>query len=467
MLFYGIILCYLSGLSILLVISRRYSPAELIGYSFLAGIGLQTFFLFILDIAQVHYSQEILSALNAAFIALLCSVNYKNLLQLKNEWQAPELSLKNINLAAIFIFCVGAYLLYAITVKNLFWPPSEHDTISSFDKLGRIMAIEGKLKISLFEHHLEGAGGVYPPLFHGSFAYVYIFGAETSKIITTLFFVSLLSSFYGALRNYTDSTVASLLTFLLMITPEMFSHAALSLGNMPTTAYVCAGGLATITWLDKRDDKYFWLGALFVALVVWIRSDTIVFTAAALLIVGIDFLKTKDWKRTIVFGAIAIAPFVIWALYLKLKIGTSTGGKFDFAMGYNKERFDLVWGYIKAFLFGGQKGAIDGGQLYGVVFILFFLLLLVNLVLIYKNGVKAFLNDNRNTLIFLFVSFISYALLFYFIDVKIQRAPIASLMESSFKRGLFCFIPIVLFYVATNNASSWFFNKVENFRTGK
>lgn len=467
MLTIGIILCYLSGAAVLLAISRKYSLAELLGYSFLAGIGFQTLFLFLLDVVGIHYSQGILIGINAVFIAAVCGLNYKNLLALKDEWKAPAFSIQQINLAAVFIFCVGAYLLYAITVKNLFWPPSEHDTISSFDKLGKIMAIEGKLRISLFDYNLEGAGGVYPPLFHGSFAYVYIFGAETSKIVTTLFFVSLLSSFYGALRHYTDSTVAALLTFVLMITPEMFSHAALSLGNMPTTAYVCAGALATITWLDKRDDKFFWLGAMFIALVVWIRSDTIVFTAAALLIVGIDFLKTKDWKRTIIYGAITVAPFILWAIYLKLKIGTSTGGKFDFGMGYNAERFDLVWGYIKAFLFGGQKGAIDGGQLYGLVFILFFLVLLINVALIYKNGVKAFLNDNRNTLVFLFVSFFLYALLFYFIDVKVQRAPIASLMESSFKRGLFCFIPIAWFYIATSSASAWLFSRIENFRTGK
>ncbi len=467
MLTLGIILCYLSGGAVLLAISRKYSFAEFLGYSFLAGIGFETFFLFLLDVVNVQYSQNILIGINILFIVTVCGVNFKNLMKLKDGWKLPSFSLQQINLAALLIFFIGAYLLYAITVKNLFWPPTEHDTISSFDKLGRIMALEGKLKISLFDYHLEGAGGVYPPLFHGSFAYVYIFGAETSKITTTLFFVSLLSSFYGALRNYTDSTVASFLTFLLMITPELFSHAALSLGNMPTTAYVSAGGLATITWLEKREDKYFWLGAMFMALVVWIRSDTIVFTAAALFIVGLDFLKTKDWRRTLIYGAVSVAPFVIWAVYLKLKIGTSTSGKFDFGMGYNTERFDLVWGYMKAFLFGGQKGAIDGGQLYGIVFILFFLVLLINVVLIYKNGIKAFLNDNRNALLFLFVSFFFYSLLFYFIDVKIQRAPIASLMESSFKRGMFCFIPIVLFYVANSHASTWLFCKIENFRQGK
>lgn len=328
------------------------------------------------------------------------------------------------------------------------------------------MALEGKLKISLFQYNLEGAGGVYPPLFHGSFAYVYIFGAETPKIITTLFFLSLLTTFYSLVRYYTDATVSMLFTFILMITPELFSHAALSLGNLPTTAYVGAGALATIIWIDKRDEKFFWLGAVLMAFVIWIRSDTVVFTAAALLIIGIDFLKTKDWKKTLVYGAIAVAPFIVWALYLKLKIATpSTAGKFDLEMGYNAERMDVVGGYTKAFLFGGQKGAIDGGQLYGIAFILFFITLLVNLLFIYKDGVKEVLKDKMNVLIFFFVSFSMYFLLFYFINVAVQRAPIASLMESSFKRGLFCFIPVALFYVSTSKASSWLFERVEKFRT--
>lgn len=466
MLTIGIILCYLSGLAVLLTISRKYNFAELLGYSFLSGIAFQTFFLFLLDIIHVPFSQGVLLGINAVFIATLLGINYKNFVQLGAEWKTPSLGLKDINLVAVFIFCVGGYLLYAVTVKNLFWPPTEHDTISSFDKLGRIMALEGKLRISLFDYHLEGAGGVYPPLFHGSFAYAYIFGAETPKILTTLYFISMISVFFAAVQNYTGTTAAALLTFIFMLTPELFSHAALSLGNMPTTGYVAAGALATITWLDRREEKYFWLGAMFMAWVSWIRSDTIVFTAAALLLIGVDFLKTKDWKRTVVYGMVSVAPFIMWALYLKLKIGTGTGNKFDLGMGYNAERMGVVGGYTKAFLFGGQKGAIDGGQLYGVAFILFFLLLFINVLLIYKNGLKKFIQDNQNTLIFLFVSFALYFILFYLIDEKIQRAPIASLMESSFKRGLFCFLPIVLFYVATNQASTWFFSLLEKFRTG-
>ena len=466
MLTFAIILCYLLGLSILLLFSRRYTLPEMAGYSFLLGVGFETVFLFLLDVMNISYSQGLLVGINLALIGLLNGMNYKKLLQLKEEWKLPSLTWKDINPVAVFIFCILAYLFYAVTVKNLFWPSTEHDTIGSFDKLGRIMAIEGKLKISLFQWDLQGAGGIYPPLFHGSFAYVYIFGAETAKITTTLYFISLLTTFYSLVRKYVDATASMLFTFLLMITPELFSHAALTLGNMPTAAYVGAGGLATVLWLDKGERKYFWLGAILMAFVVWIRTDTIAFTFAALLMMGIYFLRTKDWKNTMVYSSIAVAPFILWNLYLKFKIGNVPSGKINPAIGYNSERIDLMMGYVKAFLFGGQHGNIDGGQLYGFTFFLFFIVLAINLVLIYRFGWKEILFDKMYVLVFFSASLFLYFLLFYLVDEQVQQAPISSLMESSFKRGMFCFAPLSLFYVATSKAPAWLFDRMEKFRIG-
>ncbi len=469
MLSLAILLCYLLGLSVLLLISRKYSLAELVSFSFLIGMGLETVFLFLLDVVGIRYSQGILLGLNLVAIAGLCGANYKNLLALKDEFKLPSFEWKDINLVALAIFAYAAYLFYAITVKNLFWPPADHDAIGSFDKLGKIMAIEGQLKISLFQYNLEGAGGVYPPLFHGSYAYVYIFGALMPKIVTTLFFLSLLTGFYALVKNYVGTTAAALFTFLLMITPELFSHAALSLGNLPTTAYVGPAAIATFTWLDKRDTKYFWIGAILMAFVIWIRSDTIVFTAAALLVMTIDLIRQRNFKQYIAYCAIAVAPFIIWTLYLKMKIHAVQGARFDLGIGYNAERMKLMTGYVDAFLFGGQQGRIDGGQLYGIVFVLFFILFVVNLFFMGTNweSIKRFLQKNLSVWVFIFGSFFLYFAVFYLINEKAQNAPLSSLMESSFKRGLFCFVPLVLFFCATCKPAEVAFGWLEKFRTGK
>ncbi len=472
----AIILCYLLGLAVLLTISRKYSLAELIGYSFLIGMGIETFFMFFLDIAGIKFSQGVLIGLNVFTTLALLGVNFKKLKEFELSPNPKTfLQIKNINFPAIFIGCIIVWLFYCVTVKCLFWPPLERDTFGSFDKLARVMAVEGKLKISLYAYGLEGAGGVYPPLYHAAMGYVYIFGAELPKIITTLFFLSTLLIFFDVTRKYIGAMGASFFTLILMLTPEYFSHAALALGNLPTTAYVCAAGLCTIAWLDKREEKFFWLGAIMMGFVVWIRSDTIVFTAAALLLLGINFLRTKDWKRTIIYGTIAVAPFVIWALYLKFKIHNVPSAKFDFGIGFNSERWTVVKGYADAYLFGGNYsfnsiGAIDGGQLFGVAFVLFFITLLINVILIgvlfyKKQDWKKAITSQMNILILFFASFVSYFLLFYFIDEKVQASPIWSLMYSSFKRGLFCFLPIVFFYTATSYGSVWLFEKIEKFRT--
>jgi hypothetical protein len=472
----ALILCYLLGLAVLLMISRRYSIAELVGYSFLIGIGLETFFLFLLDIVGIKFSQGVLIGLNVAVTGALVGINYKKL----SEFQlSPNpktfLEIRNINFPAVFIGCIIAFLFYSVTVKCLFWPPLERDTIGSFDKLARVMAIEGKLKISLYEFGLEGAGGVYPPLYHAAMGYVYIFGAELPKIITTLFFLSTILIFFDITRKYIGATGASFFTLIFMLTPEYFSHAALALGNLPTTAYVCAGGLCTLAWLDKRETKFFWLAGIMMGFVVWVRSDTIVFTAAALLIVGIDFLRTRDWKKTVAYGAMAIAPFILWTLYLKFKIHNVPSSKFDFGIGFNQERWDMVKGYTDAYLFGGEFsasgiGAVDGSQFYGVAFVLFFIVFFANIILLgyllyqKRDWLKALLSQ-VNVLLFFFVAFVLYFLLFYFIDEKVQSSPIWSLMYSSFKRGLFCFLPIAFFYSATSYGSAWLFARIEKFRT--
>jgi hypothetical protein len=471
----GLILCYLLGLAVMLIISRKYSLAELVGYSFLIGIGLETVFLFLLDIVGIKYSPAVLIGLNAVTIAALLGINFRKLKEFKLEPDPKTfLQIRNINFPAIFVGCIIAYLFYSVTVKCLFWPPLERDSFGSFDKLARVMAVEGKLKISLFEYGLEGSGGVYPPLFHASMAYVYILGAELPKIITTLFFLSTLLVFFDITRKYIGAMGASLFTLIFMLTPEYFAHAALALGNLPTTAYVCAGGLCTLAWLDKREEKFFWLGGIMMGFVVWIRGDTIVFTAAALLLMAIDFLRTRDWKKTLTYGTMVVAPFVIWALYLKFKINNVPSAKFDFGLGFNTERWETVMGYTKAYLFGGSysangTGSVDGAQFYGLAFMLFFLVLLANIILVaylvYKKGDwKKSLATQMNVLLFFFVSLALFFMLFYFIDVKVQNSPIWSLMYSSFKRGLFCFLPIAFFYIATSYGSAWLFRKIEKFR---
>ncbi len=466
MLIVGIILCYLLGYSVVLSVSKKFSWPEAAGFSFLIGIGIETVFLFVLDVVQLQYSQFLLIALNLLAILLLAYKHKASVEEYKQKFAALKVGLTSLNYVAVFLFCLIACLFYAITVKNLYWPPTATDTITSFDKLGRIMAIEGKLKVSLFQYNLQGAAGVYPPLFHGSFAYVYIFGAVTPKIVITLFFLSLLLIFYQAAKNYVGSTGAMLFTLILMATPEMYAHAALALGNMPTAAYICAAVLSTYMWLDKNDEKYFWMGAVMMGLSVWIRSDIVAFVFAALLVAGLHTLTTKSYRQLFIYSVFALLPFVVWLLYVKLKIQLPQASRFDLGVGYSANRLGTMYHYIKAYLFGFSYREVDGGQLYGIAFVGFFIALIINAGLGFKKGMEGVFGRQGLLLLLLLVAFVLYCAEFYFINETVQASTLASLMASSFKRGMFYFIPITVFYMTTCYSSKILFDRLEKFRTG-
>ena len=91
MLIVGIILCYLLGYSVLLTIDKRFELPEALGFSFLTGIGIETVFLFLLDVFQVHYSQAVLIGLNLLAIVLLTYKDSLNAQVIKDKLLALSL----------------------------------------------------------------------------------------------------------------------------------------------------------------------------------------------------------------------------------------------------------------------------------------------------------------------------------------------------------------------------------------
>ncbi len=461
MTFVGILMVYLVGAGILTRISREWTWKELIAFSFLIGIAAETFFMFICDVIGFHFNSIVLFFASFAVVAMFYDSMFTYWQNKKKDINLGTWTLKTLNYPSVLLGLVIFYMFYIITQKNLFWPTTEHDAIGSFDKLGIVMALEGVIKISLFKYDLQGAGGIYPPLFHGSIAYLYQFGATQPKIITTLYFVSLLLGFYAMCRMYVSSLSALFFTLLLEMVPELYSHAALLLGNLPTTAYVGNAALVLFVWLHGREKRYFILSCILTGLCLWIRSDTIGFALAGTIIIGLYSKSEIKWRQAGIYLASALLPFIIWTLYLKLKIQTTQGSRFVDHMGaINMVKLKLMLSYVLSYFSWVQYGNMPPGiQLYGLTFMLSFLVILANI-----RNIK---RDKPYILIFLLISFAVYFMIFYLIDEQKQNAPIASLMESSFKRGMFCFIPPLLFYVCTSDIVASLTGRLEVFRTGR
>jgi hypothetical protein len=460
MLYLGILMVYLIGAGLLARISGLWSWKEMIAYSFLLGIAAETFFMFLCDVIGFHFTGIVLFFAGFAVIVACYDSLYAYWQGKKKDINLGSWSFKTLNYPAVLLGSVIFYLFWIITQKNLFWPTLEHDSIASFDKLGRVMAVEGVVRISLFKYGLEGSGGVYPPLFQGAIAYLHLYGDMQHKIITTLFFISILLGFYAICRKYVSSINALFFTLLLEMVPELYSHAALLLDNLPTTAYVGNAALVLFVWLQTGERRYFILSCILTGLSLWIRNDTIGFALAGALVIILFAMNKDKWKEAGIYLCSAILPFIVWTLYLRLKVHTTQGARFiDHIGGLHTAKLKIMSGYLLSYFSWIQYGTMAPGiQLYGLTFMLSFLLIALNIRHIKK--------DRPYIGVFLLVSFAVYFMIFLLLDEQKQNAPISSLMESSFKRGMFCFIPPLLFYVSASTFVTGLSERLEAFRTG-
>ena len=147
----GILMVYLVGIGILTRISLLWSWKELLSLAFLLGIAVETFFMFAVDAAGFQFSTIILFFASFAVVAGCYDSIYAYWEAKKKDINLGTWSLSTLNYPAVVLGVVIFYLFYIILQKNLYWPTTEHDAIGSFDKLGIVMALEGKIKISLFK----------------------------------------------------------------------------------------------------------------------------------------------------------------------------------------------------------------------------------------------------------------------------------------------------------------------------
>ena len=149
----------------------------------------------------------------------------------------------------------------------------------------------------------------------------------------------------------------------------------------------------------------------------------------------------RNIRLCLLFGLPSCIVYVVWELYLKhvllvadmqqpFKIGLITlEGKFDYMMQLVTE-------------------VTASTQLYGIVFLLGLVVLVLNVLnALYRRSLALF---NPVPLVLMLAAWCLYLLVYYQIDVP-TLAEFDGYISNGYKRGLFNFLPLVLFYVATSD----------------
>lgn len=234
MLALGIIIVVTVGLMAVHIVSPRLSWVERIGLAFPVGMGIQTMVMALIDMCSVPLtsgSMIVSGIVVAAALAAGCRWRGMRMRSVPREPYAPS---GEYNLVWLLLVGLIVYFEYMNFSKCMYFPTFDRDSLAGFDTIGYVIAQEHTFgMMSLFDTlrspHIHNAGSyiTYAPMTQLSYAYVYLLGAETSKLIPALMYLAFIIAFYGALCRVTGRTVAAAATLLMMITPEMISFSSM------------------------------------------------------------------------------------------------------------------------------------------------------------------------------------------------------------------------------------------------
>lgn len=453
MLIFGIILTCLTGILLTGIVGTRFSWTERIGLSFPLGMTLQTIVMALLDLIHIPLTATSVLAAEAIVFALLLFIviRYRGVDCLRftpamlDDW-------KQANLVWVLLLFLIGYCEYMNFSKCIFFPPSDRDSLAAFDTLGFVAAHDHTyMRMSLFEAdynpsiHRAGGSIAYSPFVQMSYAYVYLLGAETSKAIPALMYLFFVVAFYGILRRNTGKTVAALATLFMMMTPEMLGFSSLSGTNVMQAVFVGLGIAYTASWFRNRHDHDLYAGALLLGANMWCRNEGIVFIGAACIVLLIDCIRRKSYRKGLYFTGVALIPAVIWFIYMKI------GGLYTEGMAITH----LFWDGEKAGnIVNGFWTLFNNTLYYGWTFVVFAIFLLGNIWFTIKK------RDNLALLGMIVLSVVFYGLVIYHVDYVWDS--IQNVLAYSAKRFFFCYAPLCWYYATTTQIARKGSDYIEN-----
>ena len=491
------ILIFLSGWSLVRLLSRDFKLTEELALAMPIGLGLTSFLMFFIN--QLTHSITWGSVVVALLIATLLLMSIRLYLDFKANdlpWkrlvQKPDFSW--LTLVWVVFASMITYLVYGILTKCMYWPPAEFDTIEGYDLLSKAIAREHILANSILTNKdiVTGCGPrlLYPPLLALCNSICYMTGMETPKLINALFFLSWVFIIYLLLRRFVTSTAAILFTLLIIVVPEMFAHASFSLTNLPCAIYSSTAVISFVIWYEQRKEGFFYLSFVTIIFSSWTRSEAVLFVVPIMMLLFYRAIKEKQLKYLLIYGT-TVLPYIVWTLFLKANLAPAQTHYFNTTLTYNSVKLTNI--------LAAAWGLMCKGDIYGLTFQIFigfiFIGIIINIIIDFKRnkyivgglilwiivamvlGIHIFtlllfcavlfaaciVNEEHWTLLAIFfVALAGYTTIYYQVsDTDASLFAPGGWMQSGYKRGLFCYAPLALFYVATSKWVIWLSEKLD------
>ncbi len=450
----GILLATIIGFLFVSNISPKFKLCEKIGLSFPIGIFFVTLIMLLMDAVNIQLTRNSMLIGLIILLIVMLAIAWRKAKETFTELKKSfKISFDDINIVWLLFIIMIVYVEYMNFQKCMFWPAFDRDSMAGFETIGYIISKESTLKgLSIFDGdyittiHGPGSYITYAPMVQLSYAFVYLFGAETSKIIPGLMYAFFLLTFYGVSKRIINKTGAAIITFFVLLTPEMLAWSSLSMTNVIQAIFASLGIIYLAVWFRERQKRDLFLSAVLLAINVWCRTEGIVFIGAALCVLFIDMLMKKYYKEFGFYVLIVFSTVIIWTIFMKV-YGLYAEGIAIMKPFWDSEKISTIWKYMMELF--------KSTQYYGLTFIVFILGFVANLWFLIKK------RDNIYLLSMILLAMIFYIIVLYQIDYKWDL--MTNVLVSSAKRFMFCFIPLLWFYIGSNETVLWLFNKTESF----
>ena len=335
------------GLPLVLFLTPRQHPAATLGISYLLGIGLYTFVMFITNIAGLRFT--FLNELILLFLVSTPLVILKRK-EIGKFFIGIVHTPRTLSLLPVEIVMLGALAFVTVTslVNTLYWPVYLWDSLVLYDFRAHIFASSGFMKDAFVDAYYFS----YPLLTSLGHTIVYLAGGKYPQFLYSLFYISLGVGFYGTLREFVSRKLSLLATLILLITGPIFYHSLISYTNLPYMVYLSLGAICIYLWEKKKQTGYLILSALLVGLSTWTRSVE-PFWLAVFLVVFLVSIYRKKLLNIITFSLFFFPIHEAWKVFQSSLAGTGASTAGD-VVGYaklltvslNVSMWTKVFGYL-------------------------------------------------------------------------------------------------------------------------
>jgi len=373
------ILILLLGIQITIAIKLKATWYERLSLSFLLGIGISTFVLYLLArFVNLNFSLTNTFCVIGVLDLVLFWIKHHEIVDFFRNVKARNTKRKIKPRQILFWGFIMLIFIYTL-INNVMWPITDWDALALYDFRAKVLLVNTNFLDAAVKNHFYFAQ--YPLLTSLTHLFIYQAGANNPKFIYSMFYLSFVLIFYSLLKRNITQKKAMLFTLILALTPEIFNHAIIAYTNLPYLTLLCSGVLYLLSWMKTRDRSEIVLSALLVGLSIWTRIAE-PFWIVPLIFVFIEMFKSKNWKVFALYLAVILLFYYSWKpfqVYLdSMNIPLTSKGQ----LGY--------WGIIKGITYDKVLASVEYLYKYvfsswGLVFLIFVVIAL-NKLLYFKRS---------------------------------------------------------------------------------